>query len=86
MAADGVPLVSDQSGRGRSLAEVLELYRSSHKETVNFIETLSEKELTTPGLYPWMNKNSLLAYLNSASGSHSRWALKEIKKVVKKFI
>ncbi|MBN1304662.1 MAG: ClbS/DfsB family four-helix bundle protein [Anaerolineales bacterium] len=69
--------------RDRSLVEILELFRDSHSTMVSFIEEASDEALTTPGLYPWMNKNTLLAYLNSASGSHYRWALREIKKMVK---
>jgi hypothetical protein len=47
------------------------------------IESLSEETLFTPGLYPWMNKNTLGAYFVSATSSHYRWARKEMKKGLK---
>lgn len=65
------------------LDETLTLFRESHQKIVVFIEEISDEDLTTPGLYPWMNKNTMLAYLNSATGSHYRWACKNIRKVLK---
>lgn len=62
------------------LDDVLMMFRASHAQSIQFIENLSDGELATPGLYPWMNRNTLLAYLNSTTGSHYLWALKEIKK------
>lgn len=62
------------------LDDIFDRFKASHSKTVQFIESLSDLELTTPGLYPWMNRNTLLAYLNSITGSHYLWALKEIKK------
>jgi hypothetical protein len=63
-----------------SLDETLLMFRASHQKTIKFIEGLSDEELTIPGLYPWMNRNTLLAYLNSTTGSHYVWAVKEAKK------
>lgn len=63
-----------------SLDDALTWFRASHAKTMQFIESLSDGELTTPGLYPWMNRNTLLANLNSTTGSHYVWAVKEIKK------
>jgi len=63
--------------------KALELFHQSHQKTVQLIETLSDADLTTPGLYKWMNQNSLMSYLNSATAAHYVWALKEIKKILK---
>lgn len=63
-----------------SLEDALAMFQASHAKTLHFIENITEDELTTPGLYAWMNRNTLLAYLNSITGSHYVWAVKEIKK------
>jgi hypothetical protein len=67
----------------RSLDETLALFRDSYNQTMQTIESQSEEVLFTPGLYPWMNKNTLGAYFVSATSSHYRWARKEIKKGMK---
>jgi hypothetical protein len=69
--------------RDRPLPEVLELFRLSHQKTLSLIETLSESDLFTAGLYPWMNQNNLSAYLKANGGSHYRWARKEMRKGMK---
>lgn len=63
-----------------SLERIQQLYADSHKEIMETIFSLSEETLFTPGLYPWMNKNTLAAYFTSATSSHYRWARKEIRK------
>jgi hypothetical protein len=69
----------------RNLASVqaLALFHESHQKMVQFIETLSDADLTTPGLYKWMNQNTLMSYLNSVTAAHYVWALKETKKILK---
>ena len=62
---------------------VLTLFRESHKKTVQFIHQLSDADLTTPGLYAWMNQNTLLAYLKANTSSHYIWAIKDCKKILK---
>ena len=62
--------------------QALMLFRDSHQKSVAFIETLADADLITPGLYKWMNKNTLMAYLNSATAAHYRWALKDAKKIL----
>lgn len=59
------------------------LFHASHQKTMQLIEALSDADLTTPGLYPWMNQNTLLAYLNSTTAAHYTWAIKEVKKILK---
>ena len=63
--------------------EALQLFRESHKKTLDFIETLPDTDLTKPGLYQWMNQNTLMSYLNSITAAHYLWAVKEAKKALK---
>jgi hypothetical protein len=63
--------------------QALALFHESHQKTVQFVENLSESDLSTPGLYTWMNNNTLMAYLNANTAAHYVWALKEVKKVVR---
>jgi len=49
---------------------------------MTFIEINLTEELTNAGNYPWMNKNTLIAYLNSVIAAHFRWAFKECKKPI----
>jgi hypothetical protein len=65
------------------LDEVLALFRESHQKTVELMESLSDADLTTPGLYSWMNQNTLISYLNSITAAHFVWAMKECKKAVR---
>jgi len=66
-----------------SLQTVLTLFRESHQKTVQFIHQLSDADLTTPGLYAWMNQNTLLAYLKANTSSHYIWAIKDCQKILK---
>ena len=63
--------------------QALSLFRESHQKTLQFITALSDSDLITPGLYTWMNQNTLMAYLNSTTAAHYVWALKEARKVLK---
>jgi hypothetical protein len=60
--------------RDLPLEEVVSLFRESHQKTVKLIESLSESDLTSPGLYKWMNQNALMAYINANTGSHYQLA------------
>ena len=66
-----------------SLDEILSKYQASYKQIMDTIEGLPKEDLFTPGLHPWMNKNTLAAYFISNTSSHYRWALKEIRKGLK---
>jgi hypothetical protein len=63
--------------------QALGLFRETHQKTVQFIQALPDADLITPGLYKWMNENTMMAYLNSNTAAHYVWAYKEIKKVLK---
>ena len=65
------------------LEKVLEAFRASHRRTVELIQGLPEADLTTPGLYPWMNQNTLITYITANTGSHYRWARNEMCKALK---
>jgi hypothetical protein len=68
---------------GLPLDEVLKMFRASHQKTVQFMEEIPDSNLAMPGLYPWMNQNTLMSYLNSITAAHYVWALKEAKKALK---
>jgi len=68
---------------GLTPEKALELFRESHKKTMKFIEALPEAELCSPGLYAWMNQNTLMAYLNSITAAHYVWAIKDAKKAIR---
>ncbi len=69
--------------RDYPLDEVVGLLRSSHDKTISLIKALSDEALTTPGLYPWMNQNTLIAYLAANTSSHYHWARTEMRKGLK---
>lgn len=63
--------------------KTLTLFRESHQKTIEFIENLPDADLAMPGLYKWMNNNTLMAYLNANTAAHYAWALKDAKKALK---
>jgi hypothetical protein len=81
-----IPVLNEeirQKHSRRSLDEMLKLYKDSYKQIMETIKSIPEEEMFTPGLHPWMNKNTLGAYFISATSSHYRWARKEMKKGLK---
>jgi len=69
--------------RDWTLEAVRNALRASHHRTLDLIQKLSDEALTTPGLYTWMNKNTLIAYITANTGSHYRWARTEMRKRLK---
>lgn len=67
----------------RPLEEVLEMYRSSYRQISERMEAFSEEALFKPGLYAWLNTNTLAAYFTGCTSSHYRWARAEIRKGLK---
>lgn len=63
--------------------ETQQLFKKTESEMMKFINDADEKTLLTPGLQPWMNKNTLIAYLGSCTASHYKWASNLIKKQLK---
>ncbi|GAB4424016.1 MAG: ClbS/DfsB family four-helix bundle protein [Anaerolineales bacterium] len=72
-----------QKHGSRSLNEMHKMYQESYAQIMKTIESISEDEMFTPGLHRWMNKNTLGTYFVSATSSHYRWALKELKKGIR---
>jgi len=66
--------------RDRPLDEALEQFHASHREILEVIQGLSNETLFTTGHYAWTKKNTLGAYMVSATSSHYLWARKEIRK------
>jgi hypothetical protein len=69
--------------RDAPLEEVLKLFRSSHRKTMDLVAALPEADLFTPGRWSWMNQNTLSAYINANTGAHYRWARTEIRARIK---
>lgn len=65
------------------LTAVLSQFHASHNEIMGVIYNLSNETLFLPDQYPWTRKNTLGAYMVSATSSHYLWARKEIKKGLK---
>jgi hypothetical protein len=51
---------------------------------MKLIEALPENELLQPGFYDWTTKYPLTTYLHPNTSGHYRWAIKHIKKWLKK--
>lgn len=65
------------------LEEVLKKFQQSYQQTLELLNSIPEKDLFTPGLQKWQNKNMLAAYFKSCTSSHYLWARKEIIKGMK---
>lgn len=52
---------------------------ASHKEVMQFIDSLSDKELFEKKHFAWTGTSTLGAYCVSATASHYDWAIKKIK-------
>ena len=65
------------------LEDILARFRASHQQTMQFVETLTEEQLFTPGIYSWTNANRLAAYIAANTASHYRWARTEMRKALK---
>jgi hypothetical protein len=70
--------------RDLPLQKVIESFHISHHKTMELIAALPEADLFTPGRWPWMNQNTLTAYINANTGSHYRWARAEIRSKLEK--
>jgi hypothetical protein len=66
--------------RDQALADVLQGFHMSHGPIMALVESLSEEDLFTPGLYAWTKTNALASYIVSCTSSHYRWARTELRK------
>lgn len=64
-------------------ADVLKKFQQSYQQILDLLVSIPEKDLFTPGLHKWQNKNMLAAYFKSSTSSHYLWARKEISKGLK---
>lgn len=74
----------DQEYKKTPLKEILKNLNKSHKKMLTIMNKHSNKELFTKKLYPWTGSSSLAIYLRGATSSHYNWAIKRIKKDLKK--
>jgi hypothetical protein len=65
------------------LTEMIDTFHSEHRKTIDLVERLTQEELFTRGLFPWMRNNYLGAYIAANTGSHYRWARTEMRKNLK---
>lgn len=65
--------------QGTTLDEAKELFRTSHGETMKLIESLSNEELFSVGVFPWTGGSTLGSYFAANTSSHYDWAMKKLK-------
>ena len=62
-----------------SLADARKMFEKSHKDVMKLAENLSEEQLFTKGMYPWVGGSVLGSYFVSCISSHYDWAMKKLK-------
>jgi hypothetical protein len=62
------------------LAEVLEAFRSSYREAIALVESLSDEELFTPGFFAWTRPKALASFVIPNMCEHYRWARTTLRK------
>ena len=61
------------------------MLKKTHKEVMTLIETFSNEELFSKGTFDWTGTTTLGSYCVSATSSHYDWAIKCLKKALKKY-
>ena len=61
------------------------MLKKTHKEVMAIIETFSNEALFSKGAFAWTGTTTLGSYCVSATSSHYDWAIKDIKKALKKY-
>ena len=61
------------------------MLNKTHKEVMALIETFSNEALFSKGTFDWTGTTTLGSYCVSATSSHYDWAIKDIKKALKKY-
>lgn len=72
-----------QSHQQTSYENSLILLEKSHTEILDLVETFSNDELFSKGVFKWVGGTTLGSYFVSASASHYDWAIKKLKKYKK---
>ena len=62
-----------------SLEDARKMFEKSHKDVMKLAESLSEEQLFTKGMYPWVGGSVLGSYFVSCLSSHYDWAMKKLK-------
>ena len=68
-----------------SLQEAKTLLHGSHKMILDLIQSHTNDELFSKGVYKWTKSSTLGAYFVSCTSSHYEWAMKKIKKHIKEY-
>jgi len=68
-----------------SYADAETMLKKTHKEVMALIETFSNEALFSKGTFDWTGTTTLGSYCVSATSSHYDWAIKDIKKALKKY-
>ncbi|WOO86484.1 ClbS/DfsB family four-helix bundle protein [Mollicutes bacterium LVI A0039] len=68
-----------------SFDEALELFKTSHGQVMELIDTLSNDQLFAKGAFDWVGGSTLGSYFVSVTASHYTWAMKKIRKHAKTF-
>ena len=61
------------------------MLKKTHQEVMALIETFSNEDLFSKGVFNWTGTTTLGSYCVSATSSHYDWAIKDIKKALKKY-
>ena len=59
------------------------MLQNSHAKIINLIDSFSDEELFSKGVFPWTGGSTLGSYCVSTTSSHYDWAIKKIKKYKK---
>lgn len=64
--------------------QATDMLNKSHKDVLALIKGFSNEELFEKSYFPWSGNNSIGSYCVSATASHYDWAMKKIKRQIKK--
>lgn len=62
-----------------SLEEAKAMLEKSHREVMELIDTFTNEELFTKGVFRWAGNSTLGSYFISNTSSHYNWAIKKLK-------
>lgn len=62
-----------------TLDDAMKRFELSHKKVMELINEMSNEELFSKGIYPWVGGSTIGAYFIGSTSSHYEWAMKKIK-------
>ena len=62
-----------------SLEDAKKMLDNSHEQIIKLIDTFTNENLFSKGVYKWTGSTTLGSYFVSVSASHYDWAIKKIK-------